>query len=277
MKIRHTHIFVSAMIALFSQGAAAEPPTSVDQIGEYYKPGSGYFLGYLAVDPQVDFKDYPDGRQFIPPAPAPDSLTEVEDEAAYQEGKRLRQTARGKLAIADAELKSATATQMFACVMGVSISEQETPHLNALLRRSLNDAALTGQSAKETYKRARPFRTHGEASCTPEGDAKMKDDSYPSGHAAIGWAWGLILSQIAPEKQEELLVRGFDYGQSRVICGVHWQSDVDAGRLVGAAAVARLQSNPVFREQLELARQEVASARQKSKGTSDCTLLTPVE
>jgi len=38
---------------------------------------------------------------------------------------------------------------------------------------------------------------------------------------------------------------------SAPICGVHWQSDVDAGRLIGAAVVARLHADPVFRVQLD--------------------------
>jgi membrane-associated phospholipid phosphatase len=35
--------------------------------------------------------------------------------------------------------------------------------------------------------------------------------------------------------------RGFELGESRVICGYHWQSDVDAARIVGSAVVATLR------------------------------------
>jgi len=42
---------------------------------------------------------------------------------------------------------------------------------------------------------------------------------------------------------------------------VHWQSDVEAGRLMAAAAFARLQADPIFRAQLDLARAEVQKAR----------------
>ena len=60
-----------------------------------------------------------------------------------------------------------------------------------------------------------------------------------------------------------LVPLGYDFGQSRVICGVHWQSDVDAGRLIGAAVVARLHADPVFRVQLDEAKRELAAARRK--------------
>ena len=77
---------------------------------------------------------------------------------------------------------------------------------------------------------------------------------------AIGWAWALILTEIAPEKTDALLARGLAYGDSRMVCNVHWQSDVTAGRLMGAAAVARLQANENFRADLEAAKVEYREA-----------------
>ena len=109
------------------------------------------------------------------------------------------------------------------------------------------------------------------ASWPAEQPALSKDGAYPSGHSSIGWAWALVLVQAAPQQMNALLQRGYAYGQSRVICGVHWQSDVDAGRVVGAAAVARLQSDETFKAQLALARDEIAQAQAKGlKPNADC-------
>lgn len=47
-------------------------------------------------------------------------------------------------------------------------------------------------------------------------------------------------------------------GQSRVICGYHFQSDVDAGRIVASAVVARLHANDDFNAQLAKAKVEFA-------------------
>jgi len=154
----------------------------------------------------------------------------------------------------------------------VPVSEQGTPHLNMLLRRSLVDAGLATYAAKDHYQRTRPFVVHKETTCTPAEEAMLsKDGSYPSGHSAVGWAAALILVQIAPERTDAILARGYAFGQSRVVCNVHWQSDVDAGRVMASAAVARLQSDPVFRKQLRLARAEVADARARGlKPTRDC-------
>lgn len=251
--------------ALLAACAAPLPPARISEVGEYYRPGSGYALGYLhrARDVQVAQQDYPDALRFVAPPPAPGSLSQRIDDLAYQQGKALRQGPRGALAVADADLKSPRAVQAFACALGVNVSAERTPHLDMLLRRSLNDAGLTTFRAKDHYARQRPFRQNGEASCTPADEARLKADSYPSGHAAIGMTWGLVLIQVAPERTESLMARGLAYGDSRWICGVHWRSDVQAGQLAGAAAFARLQAEPLYRQQLALAQQEVAAARQR--------------
>ena len=54
-------------------------------------------------------------------------------------------------------------------------------------------------------------------------------------------------------------------GQSRVICGYHWQSDVDAARLISAAVVARLHAEPAFQEQLAKAKKEFAKLKKEGK------------
>jgi acid phosphatase (class A) len=81
----------------------------------------------------------------------------------------------------------------------------------------------------------------------------------------------LILSEIAPERQNEIFARGQAYGQSRVVCNVHWQSDVVAGRSTGAAAVARLHANPEFLAALAAAKEEFTALRATSqKPARDC-------
>ena len=59
---------------------------------------------------------------------------------------------------------------------------------------------------------------------------------------------------------------GLEYGESRVIVGAHWQSDVDAGRIAGSIAYSRLQTSTEFREQIEKAKEEF---RQKMSATGN--------
>ena len=241
------------------------PPTAPELVGEF-RPGSGYLNGYL------DRKQLPDSLALLPAPPAAGSAEAAADLAAHRSTRALRDTPRWALANADDNLKFPKAAEVFSCALDLPISQEATPHLTMLLRRSLLDAGLSTYGAKDTYKRQRPFVALQEGTCAPASEAALRNDgSYPSGHAAVGWAWGLLLAGIAPDKADAVLQRGHAFGQSRVVCGVHWQSDVDNGRLMGAAAVARLQSDPVFTAQVALARQEVADARARgSKSPLNC-------
>jgi hypothetical protein len=55
---------------------------------------------------------------------------------------------------------------------------------------------------------------------------------------------------------EKLLARGYEFGQSRVIAGYHWQSDVDAGRMAGSVLYQLIRNHERFIGQLARARAE---------------------
>ena len=75
----------------------------------------------------------------------------------------------------------------------------------------------------------------------------------------------LVLSEINPARQNEILRRGLELGQGRVVCGYHWQSDVDAGRILAATVVARLHANETFVKELAAAKEEFARLQQKQQ------------
>ena len=132
-----------------------------------------------------------------------------------------------------------------------------TPHIAMLMRRSMIDAGRSSIGAKNAYSRDRPFEVLSKTSCTPQDEERLKHDgSYPSGHAAMGMTWALLLSDIAPKQRNAIMKRGLAFGESRVVCGVHWPSDVEAGQMVGIATYAALQKSDVFSEQLRLAQKE---------------------
>jgi acid phosphatase (class A) len=176
------------------------------------------------------------------------------------------------VATADADLTFPHAAETFACVLNAPITEQETPRLYTLLRRIRTDASAATNKAKDTYKRVRPFVVHQEPTCSPEDEKSLRQNgSYPSGHTTIGWTWALVLSEIAPAQADAILARGRAFGQSRLICNVHWQSDVTEGYLTGAATVARLHADPAFRVDVQAATAELATVRSKGlKPTRDC-------
>ncbi|MBD5207751.1 MAG: phosphatase PAP2 family protein [Bacteroidales bacterium] len=182
------------------------------------------------------------------------------DKEQYLWGKSLRETERGRKAIMDANLdrNSDWANDAFGEAFGVPITKEISPELYRLIYVMQEDAGdLATREAKDHYMRPRPFMMLNEPSATPSHEEGLrKNGSYPSGHTSIGWATALILAEINPERATQILKRGVDYGQSRVIVGAHWQSDVDAGRIAGAGIVSILHSNKAFRKQLEKAKKE---------------------
>ena len=79
----------------------------------------------------------------------------------------------------------------------------------------------------------------------------------------------LLLCEINPEAQDDILAFGYEWGQSRVIAGYHWQSDVDASRLVAAAGYARLHTNAQFLADMAAARAEYAALICSAQGRND--------
>ena len=225
------------------------------------------------VRTQPDLYYLQDGQQassleLLPAPPQPGSIQFLYDEAQYQLGLRCSAiTPRGDQAAADARVGGDGVPNAFSEAFGIKISKETTPEIYKLVLNMREDAGdLATRSAKDHYMRVRPFAFYNEMTCNPEQQQELSTNgSYPSGHTAIGWATALVLSEINVDRQNEILERGYQMGQSRVICGYHWQSDVDAARLISAAVVARLHAEPAFQEQLAKAKKEFAKLKKEGK------------
>ncbi len=251
------HSLIFALLCSALAGASPQAPSEKHR---------GNPPGFLAE------RNLPDAVALIPPPPATGSAAFAADEEGYQAVRSVRNTPRWVLAASDAELAFPEAAGVFSCALGIPVTEKETPNLYSLMYRTKTDALRVNGKVKRHHGRTRPFVVYKESSCTPEWDGRMrKSGSYPSSHSTVGWTWALILAEIAPERSDTIFARGYAYGQSRVICGVHWQSDVTEGRTVAAALVARLHADPAFRAELEAAKAEIATARAKNlKPSRDC-------
>ena len=222
--------------------------------------------GYLQGDA------VPDSLALSPPPPAAGTPWAALDDAVAQQALAWRDSPRFRQAAIDADLSFPGGAEQFSCALGIPVNEQHTPVLMRLLLRSLISASASTKAAKNHYLRPRPFLLNGQPTCTPHEEERLRDSgSYPSGHTAIGWTWALVLSEIAPERSTALLERGRNYGHSRLVCNVHWYSDIKQGETMAAAAVARLHDNAEFRADLAEARREIEAVRKLNLPLSrDC-------
>ena len=221
--------------------------------------------GYLSTAQE------PNSYLILPPAPTAHSPRMIADKAVHQSAKILRGTSRWKQAQLDADLHFPFAAGTFSCALGIRISKKKTPALYRLLQRTLVDAAVAVNRAKTFYRRERPFVHYNETSCTPKDEAFLRQNgSYPSGHSAIGWVWALTLAEVAPDRENALLLRGREFTESRVVCDVHWYSDTLMGMLMGSTVFARLNSNPAFLADVAAARKEYRAMNDKSSPQRNC-------
>lgn len=217
--------------------------------------------GYLKPE------ERPDSVALLRPPPARGSHEAAADLASYAQLSALEGSARWKLAYDDASLKFPAAANHYACALGFSVDPESTPHLYTLLHRTVVDAGQSTYPAKQKYNRKRPFEDTGDASCVPEDEQMLRNNaSYPSGHASLGFVWGEVLAEVVPDRATELRERGYQYGQSRVVCRLHYQSDVDGGRAVGAAVMPALRANAAYRADVAAAKLEAQEARARGKG-----------
>ena len=261
---RLTFAFLSRTAALAlavgwiaSPAAADEPtPAPVPAPTPSRSPAPTRAHGYLEPS------ELPDSLALLPAPPAVGSPAAALDAEIARFALTLQGTPRFAQAARDADLSFPNAPAAFACTMGASITQEKTPTLYHLLQRTLADAGAATGKAKEFYRHARPFMIDEKPTCTPEAeDAMRKSGSYPSSHSSIGWAWGEILGELAPDRASALIARGRAFGESRIVCNAHWASDVMEGRLVGAATVVALHGKAEFRDDLAMARTEFWTPR----------------
>ena len=107
--------------------------------------------------------------------------------------------------------------------------------------------------------------------------------SYPSGHTTYGYTGALLLAILIPERYPQMITRGAEYGNDRIIVGAHYAMDVLGGRTLALYDMAHLLANDPdyvghpqrngatirdFREAVKTARKELVQTLQAACGKS---------
>lgn len=223
-------------------------------------------MAATAQRPLLDSLQMPNAVHFLPPPPDTASAAFQYDRAQYRWGKEQRKDpVRLAIAVNDAIWSVENICKIYSGVLGIDISPENTPAIYRMLTLGLLTTDQAGKLPKNHYMRIRPYVFFNEPTIYPSDEKWLRTNgSYPSGHTILGWSAALLLTEVAPDKADTILARGYMYGQSRVIAGYHWQSDVDAARLVASAAVARLHADKRFIKLMKKARKEYKKMRKKN-------------
>jgi acid phosphatase (class A) len=267
----HRDRFLSAVAALLTlvasctvgvavaPTAAAQAPAAAAPSDVPPRPRAEGYLGAQRV---------PDHTVFLAPPPAVDSPAGVADRAIFEQTRALEGSERWQLAASDDRLGARKMLGDFGCAAGIDLAGAEAPALERVLARAGADLFPMIGASKDHYQRPRPFVGTQAPICVDVSPTFAASGSYPSGHSASAWLHALLLAELAPEHAAAIIARGRTFGESRIVCGVHYASDVEGGRLTATALVAALHGSPQFEADMAAARAEVAKAPALKDGAS---------
>jgi len=203
---------------------------------------------YLAAPP-AEF-----AAQFAPPTAADSVETRAElDELLAMQSTRTAE----QVATARADRK--TEIERFYPALGIDVDRPpELPRLHRLAEQVEDDVRIYVRAAKDRFRRLRPYEI--EPRIAPCINDVQGDLSYPSGHAAFGYSMAYLLSRLVPERIQALEDRANEFARQRMMCGVHFRSDLEAGRLAALRLLSDMNEVPRFRDDAALAREELRTA-----------------
>jgi acid phosphatase (class A) len=190
------------------------------------------------------------------PAPAPPDSAATRAELAELLDLQATRT-EAQVAAARADRKKDVAR--FYGALGLDTqAAAELPKLQALTDEVEADTATYVRAAKDKFRRLRPGEI--EPRLKPCIDDVRADLSYPSGHATYGYVVALVLMELVPERQISLARRADEFARQRMVCGVHFRSDLEAGRTGASFLVAAMRASPEYRRDAAAAAAELRKA-----------------
>lgn len=208
-----------------------------------------------APAPVVPVLSRPEGVNFsmLPPPPADDSpagLADLNVLLYVQSIRTPEMTAMAK------EMASPSVFRMNRPIFGSWFTRENLPKTAAILSQASKVTGPILNEAKKHWTRPRPYVRSKEISPVvgKPGDA----GSYPSGHSFGAGIPQFILSEAFPEHAAELDANVRKVMWGRIVGGVHFPSDTEAGRLLARAAVTEMAKTPAMKQAIEEIRREAA-------------------
>lgn len=176
----------------------------------------------------------------------PPAQNSPEGKAEFEQVQQItlnRTPEREKAAIADQRL----ALVNFLNGMDTGYVDGTHREVRLLFREARVELGILLKSVHRLTSRQRPFQLWAKVRVKPCPGARPEGTSFPSGHAATAALYAELLKTAAPELGDKLEQRVKSYGESRLICGFHYPSDLVAGDKVGRAVAKALLADQAFK------------------------------
>ena len=134
------------------------------------------------------------------------------------------------------------------------------PKTKSLFDKVKYNAGYEARSFKNYFKTKRPYQVDSDIQVCVAPKPSNLDRSYPSGHTTMGYAMGVVLANLVPEKAKEIMERSRLYGENRINCGAHFPSDVSGGQVLGTLVAKELLKNNEFQLLMKASKEELYSA-----------------
>jgi acid phosphatase (class A) len=212
-----------------------------------------------AITQAEDAKPYSDAREvnlltLLPPPPAPDSVQTKNELAEILTIQVTRTKEMEARAIADA---TENIWRFADAVDSPKFNAATLPKTAAFFDRIIETEAAVVDPAKDVWKRQRP---HLFSELVHPVVPLSKSGSYPSGHSTVGTLMGVELANMLPEKRAAIMARAWEFGHNRVVGGIHYSSDIEAGRISGIVIAQTISTHADFRQEFEAAKAELRAA-----------------
>lgn len=221
--VRKTVARFAVCVAASVSIAAHSPAQTAAHHGPYYLPSST--VNFIAI---------------LPGPPKPGSAPAKVDLASVHLAEHDRTSSDIAQARADDAQEDIF---IYASVLGPHFNAREMPLTAAFSQHLRNDVGVVNPPLKARYNRPRPFLADPTLHAVCE---KKTEGSYPSGHAAVGYLTGLVLAQMLPERAGEILARADSYAHNRIVCGVHYPTDIEASKMLALVMLGQIATSAQF-------------------------------
>jgi acid phosphatase (class A) len=195
-------------------------------------------------------------RVVLPP-PARGSRIEQNEIAEIYQAQRLATPAAQALAKHDNDVENST---IFSDTIGPRWDLSMLPKTKFLMQKVMAVDRSASSASKNYFHRPRPWIVDSKIQTCAGHESGPALNSYPSGHAMLGYELGVVLAALIPEKAQLIRARAKLYGENRILCGFHFRSDVMAGQQYGTALAGQMLQNPQFHAWFLEARSELIAA-----------------